>query len=138
MLSLVGPDCLRHYKVLPGGQQLSVLFGYPQSLAYGRASRKFFEAGGTAFNTNLAHVTASATQVEHVVSSTFDLEETLLDGDPQVIDSPFKCEEGLVETVQKGWECSVWWMSTPEVQQYLSNKSCVLHTYTIGPQATIC
>jgi hypothetical protein len=61
------------------------------------------EAGGTAFDPNLARITARATQVEHVVNSTFDSEETLLDGDPQVIDLPFKCEEGPLSGENAAW-----------------------------------
>ena len=103
MLTCVGSDFLRHCKVLPGGMKLSVLFGYPRALASERASRKILEAEGIAYNPDLARVAARATQVEHVVNNLYDLEEDILDGEPQVVDLKFKCEEGPLTGRRVSW-----------------------------------
>ena len=103
LLSVVGPELLRHCKVLPGGLKLSVLFGVPRALVSERASRKILAAEGIAFDANHARVIARATQVEHVVNSTYELEEDILEGDPQVVSLNFKCEEGPLNGDRVKW-----------------------------------
>eukprot|EP00956_Cyclotella_meneghiniana_P042135 scaffold248376_cov125-Cyclotella_meneghiniana.AAC.1 len=103
LLAVVGKEFLRHCKVLPGGLKLSVLFGYPRALVSERASRKILAAEGIAFHANHARVVARATQVEHVVNSTYELEEDILEGDPQVVSLNFKCEEGPINGDRVTW-----------------------------------
>ena len=143
--SLLPPECLRHCKVLPGGKQLSLLFGFPRELTSARAGRKLLEANGTNYNANLAQVTARATQVEHHVNSRYDTEDPNFEGDPQVIKLPFVCEEGPVTGANLSWHKwrkkggRVEYRGRPHEQFYdlLEIKIVSQHTYTAGPEASV-
>jgi len=143
--SLLPPECLRHCKVLPGGKQLSLLFGFPRELTSARAGRKLLEANGTNYNMDLAQVTARATQVEHHVNSRYDTEDPNCDGDPQVIKLPFVCEEGPLTGVNLSWH--KWRKKGGRVEYHgrlheqfynlLEIKIVSQHMYTSGPEASV-
>jgi hypothetical protein len=103
VLTTMGSNDLRHLTVLPGGDRLSLLFGYPRILSSERFSRKVLEHVGITYDTNLALVVQRATQVGHEINTRFEPHETLLDGEPQVIQLPFKCLEGPVADGDITW-----------------------------------
>ena len=92
---------LCHY--LPGGQKLSILFGYPRELASERASRKILTLLGIQYDTTLARVTSRSSQVGHFINSKFEHTEEQLEGVPQIINLPFKCVEGSLPGGDVTW-----------------------------------
>jgi hypothetical protein len=67
----IDQSLLRHIKVLPGGQKLSILFGYPRELASERASRKILDRLGIKYNPNHICVQSHSSQVGHYINSNF-------------------------------------------------------------------
>jgi hypothetical protein len=89
---------------LPRGTQLSLLlFGYPRVLASERAYKKFLNQARVPYDPNLARVVAHSSQVTHFVNKNFEESATQLDGDPQVVNLPFKCPEGDVPSDPMIW-----------------------------------
>lgn len=103
MLSALPSDWLKHCKVLPGGNQLSILFGYPRVLASERCHRKLVTQNGTVFDEHSARAMARSTQVTHFVESNHADHPTMIDGDPQVLNLPFTCVEGEVPGANLCW-----------------------------------
>ena len=89
----IDQSLLRHVKVLPGGQKLSIMFEYPQKLASKRASRMILDRLGTEYNPNHIPVQSGSSQVGHYINSNFKEHKDQLEGDPQIIKLPFKCIE---------------------------------------------
>ncbi len=103
VLTISDSSMLRHCKVLPGGQKLSILFGYPRELASERASRKILTLLGIQYDTTLARVTSRSSQVGHFINSKFEHTEEQLEGVPQIINLPFKCVEGSLPGGDVTW-----------------------------------
>ena len=103
MLSALPSDWLKHCKVLPGGNQLSILFGYPRVLASERCHRKLITQNGNVFDEHSARAMARSTQVTHFVESNHPDHPTMIDGDPQVLNLPFTCVEGEVPGANLCW-----------------------------------
>jgi hypothetical protein len=102
-LTVAGPELMRHVKVLQGGTKMSLLFGYPRDLASERASKKFLASIGITYDGSLARVSARSSQVGHLVNTTFEHSDELLEGTPQVVSLPFACVEGEVSGGDIKW-----------------------------------
>lgn len=103
VLTTMGSNELRHVTVLPGGDRVSLLFGYPRLLSTERFNRKVLEHVGIKYDSNLAQVTQRSTQVGHQINTLYEPHETLLDGEPQIIPLPFKCLEGPIPDGDITW-----------------------------------
>ncbi len=103
ILSALPSDWLKHCKVLPGRNQLAVLFGYNCVLTSERCHRKLVTQNGTAFDEHSARDMARSTQVTHFVESNHADHPTMIDGEPQVTTLPFTCVEGEVPGVNLSW-----------------------------------
>ena len=103
LLSALPGEYLKHCKVMPGGQQLSVLYGYTKVLAGERCHRKQITQSGEAYNEASARVLARSTQVTHFVEYNFAENPIMVDGTPQIVDLPFPCIEGEVPSEATMW-----------------------------------
>jgi hypothetical protein len=103
LLSALPGEYLKHCKVMPGGQQLSILFGYPKVLASERCHRKQITQSGEAYSDASARVLARSTQVTHFVEYNFADSPSMVDGTPQIVDLPFLCMEGEVPADSIMW-----------------------------------
>jgi hypothetical protein len=103
LLSPLPGDHLKHCKVLPGGKQLSILFGYPKILASERCHRKQIQQSAEVYSAGSARVMARSTQVTHFVEFNYADGNNTVEGTPQIVDLPFLCLEGEVPAENIMW-----------------------------------
>ena len=85
--------------MLPGGQNLSILFEYPKELASERISRKILDR----LSMSTIPTISMSDPPQAKLATILTLQEDGLEGDPQIIDSPFKCIEGALSRNNAMW-----------------------------------
>lgn len=85
---------LKYCRVLPGGRQVALLVLFPR---WATGKKLLALQMGKSYSQDSARVQAHAQQVTHYVTTNHPEKDGIM-GDPQVIDLPFRCVEGEVET----------------------------------------
>ena len=91
---------LRYARVLPGGQELAWLFGFPKWWCDEITLKKQM---GSSWDKNSNRVQARAQQVTHYVAKTYPSRDEWIEGTPQIVRLPFKCVEGDVTITWGLW-----------------------------------
>lgn len=91
---------LRYARVLPGGQELAWLFGFPKWWSDEITLKKQM---GSSWDKNSNRVQARAQQVTHYVAKKYPSRDEWIEGTPQIVRLPFKCVEGDVTITWGLW-----------------------------------
>ena len=96
-----GPESLVHAKVLPGGRRLSWLFGSPRWFAEADTLRRQM---GNDYHEDHVQVQARLSQVTYPVARSQNARKTLMEGEAQIVELPFKCIEGDIRPKWGQWD----------------------------------